>query len=459
MALLRRQERCGQALFFRGWFYFELMRYWGGLPYIEKVLEPEDNFKIPRLNYRETALKAAKDLEDAIPLLPVNWDETQAGQATLGNNRQRISKIMALSYLGKNLLYAASPMMNEESTGINSYDAELCKKAAATFAEAIRVSDETGMFKLQTWPTWTDNFWVWSVYNQKYSGGTEVIMNPLVFNQYTIRWGAVSQWTTPLMGSGYNPEVPTHNILKNYGMANGLPIDDPLSGYNPDDPWTNREPRFYVDITIDGDKVVVSNAAGLDQYIKLYNGGRHRVGYSTGSATGYFLKKFAPIGCNNWDNKWASFQMAIPYMRLADVYLMYAEAVLHGYGTPQSSVPGSITAERAVNIIRNRAQLPDLTAPYTSTKDAFMQVIIRERAVELGFEAHRFHDLRRWNLFQDPKYKDKTAIDFDRGTNGKPINIKERTVIKRVAEKKHNWFPFQVSFTTLYPEFKQNPGW
>ena len=57
------------------------------------------------------------------------------------------------------------------------------------------------------------------------------------------------------------------------------------------------------------------------------------------------------------------------------------------------------------------------------------------------------------------KYLDKTAIDFDRGPNGKPINLKERVVITRVFEKKHYWYPFPVKSTMLYPGFGQNPGW
>ncbi len=63
-------------------------------------------------------------------------------------------------------------------------------------------------------------------------------------------------------------EVPTWNYIKNYAMANGLPIDDPASGYDPNDPWANREPRFYSDIAVDGDKMVASAAAGPDQYIQ-----------------------------------------------------------------------------------------------------------------------------------------------------------------------------------------------
>jgi hypothetical protein len=57
------------------------------------------------------------------------------------------------------------------------------------------------------------------------------------------------------------------------------------------------------------------------------------------------------------------------------------------------------------------------------------------------------------------KYRLKTALDYDRGPNGKPINIQERVVVTKVFEKKHNWVPFQVSYTKLYEKFPQNPGW
>ena len=449
----------GQVLFFRGWFYFELMRYWGGLPYVDTVLSSTDEMKLPRLSYKETALKAAKDFKDAAPLLPVRWDETTVGKVTLGNNQQRISKVFALAYLGKNLLYAASPMMNESSTGTASYDAELCKQAAQAFADAIKVCDETGAYKMQSWATWTDNFWVWSPGNKVMSGGTEVIMNPTVFDPGRVRWSTVGATCPVEMGGNSSAvEVPTQNIIKNYGMANGLPIDDPASGFNPLDPWTGRDPRFYKDIIIDGDQLVASSAAGLDRYAQLYNGGRHKGG-SKGSTTGFYYKKWSPLGCNQWEQKWNAFQAYVPFLRLADVYLMYAEAVLQGYGSASASVPGSLTAEAAVNIVRNRATLQNLTSNYTAPKEKFMETIIRERAVELAYEGHRFHDLRRWNISGETKYREKTALDFDRGTNGKPINIKERVVITRVFDKKHNWLPFQVSFTKLYKEFPQNPGW
>ncbi|MBL7969503.1 MAG: RagB/SusD family nutrient uptake outer membrane protein [Prolixibacteraceae bacterium] len=452
----------GQCLFFRGFFHLELMGFYGGLPYIDRMLSSTEELTIPRLSYKETALKVAKDLEDAAKLLPVKWDDTTVGKVTLGNNGIRISKIHALSFLGKNLLYAASPMMNESSTGNAAFDVELCKQAAQALAEVIKLCNETGAYKLQTWATWTDNFWVWSPSNNVRSGGTEVIMNQMIYDVGYTRWTTVRSNSPVQFGAGNNKvEVPTHNYVKNYGMANGLPLEDPESGYNPADPWSGRDPRFYVDIVYDGNLMVTSNAsAGLpDKYALLYNGGRHKGG-TQGSVTGYFVKKFTPLGCNPWDNKWGSFQAYEPRMRLADVYLMYAEAALWGYGSAVGTVPGSnLTAEQAFNTIRNRAQLPNLSSKYTATKELFMGEIIRERAVELAFEGQRWFDLRRWNLNGDPKYLYKTAIDFDRASNGKPINMQERVVVTRVVEKKHNWVPFTVSYTKLYKEWPQNPGW
>lgn len=452
----------GQCLFFRGFFHLELMSFYGGLPYIDRMLSPSEELTIPRLTYKETALKAAKDFEDASKLLPTKWDDTTVGKITLGNNGVRISKIHALTFLGKNLLYAASPMMNESSTGSATFDVELCKQAAQAFADAIKICNETGAYQLEPWETRTNNFWTWSPGNKVRPGGTEVIMNQMINDVSYTRWTTVRANSPVQFGAGNNRvEVPTQNYVKNYGMANGLPIDDPNSGYDPNDPWSNRDPRFYIDIVYDGNLMVTSNAsAGLpNKYALLYNGGRHKGG-TQGSVTGYYLKKYTPLGCNSWDNKWGNFQAYQPRMRLADVYLMYAEAALWGYGSASGTVPGSsLTAEQAFNIIRNRAQLPNIDSKFTGTKESFMQEIIRERAVELGFEDQRWFDLRRWNLNGDAKYRYKTAIDFDRGSDGKPINSQERVVVTRVVEKKHNWVPFTPGYTKLYKEWPQNPGW
>ena len=133
----------GQLYFFRGWFYFELMQYFGGLPYIKTALAADQQFTLPRLNYQQTADSAAVDFNKAASLLPIDWDNTTVGKNTSGNNQLRINKIMALGYLGKDLLWAGSPLMNKESTGKATYNTDYCKKAADAFGELLNFV-ETG---------------------------------------------------------------------------------------------------------------------------------------------------------------------------------------------------------------------------------------------------------------------------------------------------------------------------
>jgi hypothetical protein len=451
----------GQALFFRGWFHFEICRYWGGMPYIDRVLSPseelrDENFK--RLNFQETAKKMAADFRSAADLLPTHWDVSAPGQATKGHNRDRINKFHALGYMGKALLYAASPMINEEATGVNAFDPALSKLAADAFGELLKLADQTGQYKLQPWASWTDIFWR---LNWERPGGMEAIMMPTIYQRDRVRWSALGA-TLPssfALNSGTDADVPTHNFTKNYAMANGLPITDPLSGYNPNDPWTGREPRFYKDIAVDGDQI--HSAAGSDRFAQLFTGGFHRSQINPPSVTGYYAKRYSPIGPAFTTTIANALQAYVPYLRMSDVYLMYAEAVNYatGGGPKATSSNYTLTAEKALNMVRNRGQLPDLNPKFSASKDTFFEEIVRERAVELAFEGARFCDLRRWNRNGDPRYIAKTAIDFNRGTNGKPTNIVERVVITRSVEKKHNWLPIQVSFTRMYKEFPQNPGW
>jgi starch-binding outer membrane protein, SusD/RagB family len=448
----------GQLLFFRGFFHFQLMSFWGGLPYIDTLLSSSAKLVLPRLSYRATALKAAKDFEDAAALLPANWDNTTVGQATLGNNQQRATRSAALAFEGRDLLYAASPMENQESTGNVGYDQELCKQAADAFYRTLKLSESgEAYYQLLPWSNYSQNWFTISSYG-KHPGYPEVLFGPPTYAGWESRWSLVNMFIPPPLGGEAGISSPAANYVNYFGMANGLPLDAAGSGYDITDPWSNRDPRFYKCITYDGEQMIQGSANAAYRFANLYTGGNLRIDASA-CRTGYLERKFVTNKCNNVDNEWNNINIVIPYLRLADVYLMYAEAVLQGYGTPKSSYPGYLTAEAAVNIVKARAGLPGMDARYTGAKDAFMPELMRERAVELAFEGLRWHDLRRWGVAGDTKYKEKTVIDFDRGSNGKPINLKERVVVTRVFEKKHNWLPLPVNQVNLYPTFGQNPGW
>lgn len=450
----------GQLLFFRGFFHFQLMSFWGGLPYIDTLLSGSQRFELPRLNYRQTALLAAKDLEAAAALLPADWNKTTVGQATLNHNNGRVTKSAALAYLGKTLLYAASPLMNEESTGNGAYDAELCKKAAEAFTKVLQLS-ESGEAYYQLMPFATyGNIWYSTTNPVKHPGFPEVIWGPPTYDRGNTPFGLARQFVPSTIGGDLGVEAPTANYINNFGMANGLPIEDPASGYTTADPWVNRDPRFYKAIITDGTRMI-QGSGGVDAYrfANLYTGGNYR-SVSGASRTGYLTRKFTTAGNNDTDKDWDRMAITMPYLRLADVYLMYAEAVLHGYGTPQSAYPGySLTALDAVNLIRARATVPPIDPKFLTSKESFMEQLIRERAVELAYEGFRWMDLRRWKLAGDSRFLSKTSAEFDRGPNNKPLNYREQLIHVRVFQKKHEWLPLPVDQVSLYPGFGQNPGW
>ena len=466
----------GQLYFFRGWFHFMLMQYWGGLPYIDHVIPSDEVFRLPRLSYQETAEMVAKDFQKAADLLPIDWDNTAVGKLTLGNNNLRINKIMALAYLGKNLLWAGSPLMNEESTGKDSYNTDYCVRAADAFAEALSLIESTHRYALAGFDNYSELFYT---RNQggKIPGLKEAIfMENLSGSDARFRWNQVNDYRPMVINASGIKVYPAANYVDFYGMANGLPITDPESGYDPEHPWKNRDPRFYHDIIFDGVKCALNAQNNLkedEQYASLYSGGKYRTANGAKAVlTGYMNSKFTSKLMNDWDGYKDGNVMVLSFMRLADVYLMYAEATAVGYGSPDAKAEGyGLSAIDAVNIIRDRAGVGQVADKFLGNTDSFMSEVQRERAVELAFEGHRFVDLRRWKLLLQRPYTLKTAIQFDRAGDvpsselyknpeeGHVLNLRETILHERNYGVKHYWFPFLQSDVNLYKEFKQNPGW
>lgn len=469
----------GQLLFFRGWFHFQLIQYFGGLPYIDTALPVDEQLRLPRLSYQECAEKAAADFRRAADLLPTNWDNTTAGKRTLGKNALRINKIMALGYLGKNLLWAGSPLMNYESTGNRSYNAEFCTRAAAAFAELLQLCEEgEASYSLLPFEDYHLNFYTISQ-NWALPGGTEAIFRNPYDDAHASTYGTAGQYQPAVIVGGDIKFLPTANYVHMYGMANGLPLPDDISqadadsGYDPQFPWRGRDPRFYNDIVYDGVKSVQGSMPPdvvQHRYANLYTGGSYR-NLSSGSRTGYLNYKFIPITANQWDQGQSfsnNLNINVPYMRLSDIYLMYAEAASIGYGSPTGKDPNySKTAVDAVNFVRDRAGVGNVDSKFLGSVDAFLPEVRRERAVELAFESHRFNDLRRWLLLTEEPYTIKTSVEFDRAgtfnteepSENQVANIREQVILQRNYGEKHYWLPLKVSDVTLYSEFRQNPGW
>jgi len=468
----------GQLYFFRAWFHIMLMEWWGGMPYIDYAIPSDVTPTLPRLTWQEAADKAVLDFQHAAELLPVDWDQTAAGSATIGKNNLRINKIMALAYEAKTLLYAGSPLMNYTSGDSKSYNIDYCKHAADKFAETLQLTESTGRYQLADFSQRTELIYTHNQ-NNKLPGLKEAIfMENLVEADANgrWRWNMVNDWRPMnLVPSGVKC-YPTANYVDLYGMKNGYPINDITqadteSGYDPSHPWKDRDPRFYNDIIYDGVKCSENGSYAEDkQYASLYTGGQYRTysGNETDCKTGYMNMKVCPQYMEN-GNAWQSNNtLVLSLMRLADVYLMYAEATAIGYGTPQSKAGSySLTAEGAINKIRDRAGVGHVADKFLNSTDNFMNEVRRERAVELAFEGFRYIDLRRWMLLLDDEYQVKKGVEFDRdGTldynnpqEGKVKNLRETVLFQRKFSDRHYWFPLPKGDVNLYEGFGQNPGW
>lgn len=468
----------GQLLFFRGWFHHRLMEYFGGMPYINYVLPSDEKLRLPRLSYQACADLAAADFREAADLLPIDWDNTTAGKRTLGKNQLRINKIMALAYLGKNYLWAGSPLMNFQSTGSKTYQADYCKKAAQAFGELLSLveSGQTN-YALVPMDNIHLNFYT-TGQNWAMPGSTEAIFRGPYIDAWVSNWGTSKQYIPLEVGDGDLKFNPTANYVDYYGMKSGLPIkditqSDAESGYNAEYPWKDRDPRFYKDIIFDGAKVVQGNMSASEEKNRnanLYTGGSYR-DTRTGSQTGYVLRKFIPLTSNKYDQAYSygtNLHIYVPYMRLADVYLMYAESAMMGANSATGKADNyGKTAVEAINVVRDRAGVGHVDSKFLGSAASLLPELRRERAVELSFEGHRFNDLRRWLLLTESPYTLKKAVSFDRAgtfnnqdpSQNRVVNIQENIILERKFTSKHYWLPLKVRDVNMYPEFYQNPGW
>ena len=523
----------GQMYFLRAWWHFELMCYFGGLPYVDKAYEATDIPQLPRLSFQECADRCAEDFEraaDLLPLDPQGWDETLAGMQTQGKNDLRANRFMALCYLGKCYLWAGSPLMKEfEKTkdggtaqllGASAngktydYDTKYCRLAAEALGKALDLVKRGSVsYKLAEYKysniydhvrdenaetNYSDIFYTVKQ-NWQVPGTCEAIFRGICSGLNTANWNHAKIFGPKVAGLVAHDKIihhPTANLVDQYGMANGQPIYlvrngqyvlNPESGWDPEHPFKNRDPRFYHDIVFDGFHYVLStDPLSAEQkkyeYCSLYTGGGMR-GIADGSSTGYFIQKLTPHQCNEGD-KWYdwdwAFESYLPYMRLADVYLMYAEAraALATSVSELSEKPSyctSYSAIDAINVLRDRVNSGDypmehVPANLRDTREHFIDEVRRERAVELSFEGFRWNDLQRWLLLTEPPYTVKYSHEFERleadswfkdhdPKDAKVGNFHKEDLITRRLESKHYWFPLPDKDIYLYHGFNQNPGW
>ena len=492
----------GQLLFFRAWWHEEMMEFFGGMPYVDTVLDGSQTLTLPRLSFQECAKRCAEDFRAAADLLPNDWDKTTTGKKTLGKNDLRITKVCALGYMGKVLLWAASPLNNigaelgaSKNGDTYKYNVELAAQAADALGEALSEVNSgktpyalaeykySNIYDHEAADGSSSNFSdIFRTTGQgwKQPGSTEAILRAPYIGANGSNWNFTKLWGIKMNGIVEHDALihqPTANYVNYYGMANGLPLDDPESGFDPKHPFKNRDPRFYHDIVFDGFQYINTTIAKDDpdyqfKYVQMYSGSNLRSSSDNGCRTGYYCQKLVPHQANKYDGMYnwgGALQCDLPYMRLADIYLMYAEAGAAAQGATYKSSKCNLTAEDAINVLRDRVEAGHVAAKFAADQHKFMDEVRRERAVELAFEGFRWNDLQRWLLLTEYPYNIKTSQEFKRVgdydfTKNDPRDAEvtgwsEKTIVTRDFTEKHYLLPLKEDDVYLYPEFGQNPGW
>jgi hypothetical protein len=475
----------GQLYFFRAYFHFELLSAWGSIPYINTVMG-DGELDMPRFyeykgkkNYQACTEYIVQDLDSAIKYLPPYWinDATDRGHAT---------KIAALGYKARALLYAGSPLMNEASGNAAVSDPDFMKRAADAAWELISLSRTT---YLADGVTKACDLMPWSQYDQMFAttDGTHPWKQEVIWGKY--RYAKGKSNFTGGIGKIHVPggnfggaqlQTVTQNYTDIFEMADGT-LYKPEYDSDNSKRWDFRDPRFRRSIYVDRDMAGLDPSTQLATYSSDENGG---VGLTKStSLTPYFIRKFWPKGVNNIDaaltgaTLYNNYEFMVPLMRLAEIYLIYAEAVNEGYGSPTAKATGAdLTAVDAVNIIRQRAYqgatyngnpiscpLATAAAPAyqalaaTGGPGAFTRLVLNENAVETTFEGRYWYDLRRWKLGENFNQTPVYDLQFDK--NWTPTSFKRVSIATRIFETKNYWMPFPLALTQMYVDFPQNTGW
>ncbi len=461
----------GQAFFLRGWFYFMLIRDFGGLPNMQTAFSVDEDFDVERPSYLESNEWLIQDLDSAIMYLPESWERTESRDAG------RITKTTAKAVKAMALLYAASPHYNIPRSqslsfkGTPTYNQEKAREALVACNEALNSALGHYRYELMPQNQYNDIF---------YRLGTNGISNEGIFQPYVSNATVNLQgnntgtaWYLPHFDGGWgNYVVPTQNAVDWYETADGYKIEDAAmsSVWDPTDPYNNRDPRLKNNIFCHGDKMLTiknkSFRGNLPPELESNEPNGKHYKYVKGKSrtySGYFhAGKFRWPG-NNKADKTNGYARTFSLIRFTQLYLDFAELANELYG-PSAAVPeatGSIaglTALNAINIIRDRVGMVDVQSIYSTDKATFRDYIRDERARELYSEQHRWWDLKRWRIAHEvlPQGIYGAYITED-GSGG--FTYSTQKIAERVFENKHYWYPFPSSTINMMSKFEQNPGW
>ncbi|MEC3881484.1 RagB/SusD family nutrient uptake outer membrane protein [Parapedobacter sp. 10938] len=479
-----------EAHLLRAYYYMVLLKFFGcPLPVIRAAHGYEDDFsETVRSSYYDVVQFIIEDCDAALSTAELPWRITTNAEAF------RLTKAVAEGIKSRMTVYAASPLYNEG----NDYWDEAYQVNKAALDNLKKNGYE--LYDQVNFASWSDNPDVFlpndaaKLFNEYFCNSMAYESNPT--DKETIYQTNVGQdgFGTEGVGAqgGYKSgSCPSQEIVDCFETIDGQPILNLAKPYNDEvthlqpnfnaantlydeqDPYENRDPRFYASIYYNGSqRKCYWPFDETSESIENYPAGR---GYRTrviatwegepqtgihptirkATRTGYFLRKFLHP---NTGQEVVNVGMARPkVMRLGEIYLNFAEAAAESDHLSE--------AYEAVNTIRRRVNMPDL--PEGLSKDQLLLRIRNERRVELAFEAHRYFDVRRWHTpNEDLEKTDRwiTAAHITRNDDGTYTYARGPVSRERLSyTNKFLWFPIPLDDANimigLTGENWQNPGW
>jgi hypothetical protein len=418
---LVRNRLQGEAFAIRAWHQWDLLQKFGGIgttgdtlgfPIVTTVIGIDDDMNLPRDSYKNCVKQILADCDSAYKYLPIahrdflvpSTDRSYAGGKYWGRfdgiTMKALKAIVNLTW--------ASPRYNPNDDKARWDSAALNAKKVIDFKLTVDIFTRPSGGGANAFnPTkpiiWTNPNFAGIVMTSRYNSGND----------------AMERMFYPGGFQGNGVMGATQELVDAFGMKNGRPITDPLSLYDPLNPYLNRDPRFYSVIWHNSRIAYRNNTATLPNKMYTFENwasgpagpGKDAAGVAqNNSLTNYHIKKFVAMTVNWTDLNITRQNHSKFFIRWDDMILAFAEAANHVTEDPNAALYG-LTPKAAIAYLRTRPTYdnvamafgadPYLTEVCNAGEAAFDAFIKVERRIETCFEGTRFYDLRRWTTDAD----------------------------------------------------------
>ena len=438
-------QTSAEARFLRAWYYTMMLEHYGGVPLIgDSVYASADAIKAKRNTYKECVDYILSECDYAAGILP---------NVQTGSQYGRISRGACLALKSRVLLFAASPLFNSggvagtgELASIVAYpDANPARwQLAADAAKAVIAMNAYSLYIDSSSQPGQKGYGFQYMFTQRYT--SEFILSHMQSaNKYL-----ESLWDPPSRGGSGGP-FPYQEMVDAFPMSNGLAITDPLSGYDPNNPYRNRDPRLNYSIIHDSTLRTTFGSNQPSPLLLYTNTAVNPPVAASGDAvfkgtpTGYYIYKMEDPNVIN--NSLNNSSRCLPLIRYAEILLNFAEA------TNEFSGP-TIEVYQAVEAVRLRAGLRPNKLPVGLSKDNMRKVIQNERRIEFAYEGLRFFDVRRWMIAEQTDNLQMHGMEVKRApaVSYNPFNVRKHNFTKAM----YLW-PLPLKEIAKSPELLQNP--